>query len=180
MSRIGRMHIDVPAAVKVKFEGGVVTVEGPKGTLSQKIADKHIDVKQEGATLTVTRDCDDKDVRAKHGLYRQLIANIVKGVETPFVKTLIIQGVGYKAQVNGSKLVMNLGYSHPVEFAAPEGITLACPDANTVTVTGISKELVGQTAANIRSKRPVEPYHNYGLHYSDEVVVKKEGKTAGK
>lgn len=180
MSRIGRLHIDVPAAVKVTYENGVVTVEGPKGKLTQKIADKHIDVKIGAGVVNVVRDSEDKEVKAKHGLYRQLIANMVKGVETPFVKTLIIQGVGYKAQVNGNKLVMNLGYSHPVEFTAPEGITLACPDATTVTVTGISKEVVGQTAANIRAKRPVEPYHNYGLHYSDEVVVKKEGKAAGK
>ena len=180
MSRIGRMHIDIPAAVKVSYENGVVTVTGPKGTLTQEIADRHIDLKFEGTTLTVVRNSEEKSVKAKHGLYRQLIANMIKGVETPFVKTLVIQGVGYKAQVNGNKLVMNLGYSHPVEYTAPEGITLACPNATTVTVTGISKEIVGQTAANIRSKRPVEPYHNYGLHYSDEVVVKKEGKTAGK
>lgn len=180
MSRIGRMHIEVPSAVKVEFKDGVVTVTGPKGTLTQTIVDKNIDLKTEGNILTVVRNSEEKSVKAKHGLYRQLIANMVKGVTEPFVKTLIIQGVGYKASVTGNKLVMNIGYSHPVEFVAPEGITLACPDANTVTVTGISKELVGQTAATIRSKRAVEPYHNYGLHYSDEVVVKKEGKTAGK
>lgn len=109
-----------------------------------------------------------------------LIANMVKGVVTPFSKTLVIAGVGYKAAVSGNKLTMNLGYSHPVEFTAPEGVTVTCPDANTVVVTGISKEQVGQVAANIRSKRKVEPYHGYGLHYSDEVVVRKEGKTAGK
>lgn len=180
MSRIGRMHIEIPPAVKVEFTGGVVTVSGPKGTLTQEIADKNINLNFEGNILTVVRTSEDKSVKSKHGLYRQLIANMVKGVETPFVKTLIIQGVGYKASVTGNKLVMNIGYSHPVEFTAPEGITLACPDANTVTVTGISKEKVGHVAATIRSKRPVEPYHNYGLHYSDEVVVKKEGKTAGK
>ena len=109
-----------------------------------------------------------------------IIANMVKGVVTPFSKTLVIAGVGYKAAVSGNKLTMNLGYSHPVEFTAPEGVTVTCPDANTVVVTGISKEQVGQVAANIRSKRKVEPYHGYGLHYSDEVVVRKEGKTAGK
>ena len=123
---------------------------------------------------------DKKETKAMHGLYRQLIANMVQGVVTPFSRTLVIQGVGYKAAVAGSKLTMNLGFSHPVEFVAPEGITITCPDITTVVVSGISKELVGQTAATIRSKRPVEPYHNYGIHYSDEVLVKKEGKTAGK
>ena len=180
MSRIGRMPITVPAGVKVEVAGSVVKVSGPKGSLEREIASNKIQVKAEAAEVSVLRADDKKETKAMHGLYRQLIANMIKGVETPFVKTLIIQGVGYKAQVSGNKLVMNLGYSHPVEFTAPAGITLACPDATTVTVTGISKELVGQTAANIRSKRPVEPYHNYGLHYSDEVVVKKEGKTAGK
>lgn len=115
-----------------------------------------------------------------HGLYRVLIADMVAGVVTPFTKTLVIAGVGYKASVAGNKLTMSLGLSHPVEYVAPEGITLTCPDANTVVVTGVSKERVGQVAANIKSKRPVEPYHNYGIHYSDEVLVKKEGKTAGK
>ena len=109
-----------------------------------------------------------------------LIANMIQGVVTPFSKTLVIAGVGYRASVSGNKLTMSLGYSHPVVFVAPEGITLSCPDANTVVVSGISKEQVGQVAANIRSKRKVEPYHGYGLHYSDEVVVRKEGKTAGK
>ena len=105
---------------------------------------------------------------------------MIQGVVTPFSKTLVIAGVGYRASVSGNKLTMSLGYSHPVVFVAPEGITLSCPDANTVVVSGISKEQVGQVAANIRSKRKVEPYHGYGLHYSDEVVVRKEGKTAGK
>lgn len=180
MSRIGKLQIAVPAGVAVDFTNGVVTVKGPKGTLSQNINSRHIDVKVEDGFVHVTRDAEDKDTKSKHGLYRMLVANMVRGVVTPFTKSLIVNGVGYKAQVTGSKLVMNIGFSHPVEFVAPEGITLACPDATTVTVTGISKELVGQTAATIRSKRPVEPYHAYGLRYSDEVVVKKEGKTAGK
>ena len=180
MSRIGRTPITVPAGVTVAFTDRVVTVTGPKGTLKQPIVDRHIDVKVDGATLEVVRNNDNKETRSKHGLYRQLIANMVSGVVTPFSRTLIVQGVGYKASVAGNKLTMNIGYSHPVEFVAPEGISITCPDATTVVVTGISKELVGQTAATIRSKRPVEPYHNYGLHYSDEVLVKKEGKTAGK
>lgn len=180
MSRIGRMVINVPAGVTVDVKDKVVTVKGPKGTLSQTINDRNINVKLDGTALHVERTAETKETKSKHGLYRQLINNMVKGVVTPFTRTLVIQGVGYKASMSGNKLVMNIGFSHPVEFVAPEGITLACPDATTVTVTGISKELVGQTAATIRSKRPVEPYHNYGLHYSDEVLIKKEGKTAGK
>ena len=180
MSRIGRMPIAVPAGVKVEVDGSVVKVSGPKGTLQREIASNKIEVKVDGNEVHVLRADDKKDTKSKHGLYRQLIANMVAGVVTPFTRTLIIQGVGYKAAVAGNKLTMNLGYSHPVEFVAPEGITIACPDITTVVISSISKELVGQTAATIRSKRPVEPYHNYGLHYSDEVLVKKEGKTAGK
>lgn len=180
MSRIGRMPIAIPAGVKVEVAGSAVKVSGPKGALELEIASNKIEVKVEGAEVRVLRADDKKETKAKHGLYRQLIANMVQGVVTPFTRTLIIQGVGYKAAVAGNKLTMNLGFSHPVEFLAPEGITVTCPDITTVVISGISKELVGQTAATIRSKRPVEPYHNYGIHYSDEVLVKKEGKTAGK
>ncbi|MCL2061703.1 MAG: 50S ribosomal protein L6 [Firmicutes bacterium] len=180
MSRIGKMQIPVPQGVSVDFDGTVVTVKGPKGTLTQTIAAKNIGVEKADGFISVTRKTDAKEVKAMHGLYRMLIANMVTGVVTPFVRTLIIKGVGYKASVTNNKLVMNIGLSHPVEFVAPEGITLACTDPTTVTVTGISKELVGQTAATIRAKKPVEPYHNYGIRYSDEKVVKKEGKTAGK
>lgn len=180
MSRIGRMPIAIPAGVKVEVVGSAVKVSGPKGALEREIESNKIEVKVEGAEVRVLRADDKKETKAKHGLYRQLIANMVQGVVTPFTRTLIIQGVGYKAAVAGNKLTMNLGFSHPVEFLAPEGITVTCPDITTVVISGISKELVGQTAATIRSKRPVEPYHNYGIHYSDEVLVKKEGKTAGK
>lgn len=180
MSRIGRLPITVPAGVTVEYVDGVVTVKGPKGTLSQKIVDNAINVKIDGATVVVERANESKPTKSKHGLYRQLIANMVKGVVTPFTRTLIINGVGYKAQMSGNKLVMNLGLSHTVEIVAPEGVTVTVPDQNTVVVTGISKELVGQTAAIIKSKRPVEPYHAYGIRYSDEVVIRKEGKTAGK
>lgn len=180
MSRIGRMPVTIPAGVTVEVKDSVVKVSGPKGTLEREIASNKIDVKVEGGAVHVVRADDKKDTKSKHGLYRQLIANMVAGVVTPFSRTLIIQGVGYKAAVSGNKLTMSLGFSHPVEFVAPEGITITCPDITTVVVSGISKELVGQTAATIRSKRPVEPYHNYGIHYSDEVLVKKEGKTAGK
>lgn len=180
MSRIGRLPIEIPAGVTVEYRDTLVTVKGPKGTLTQSIVDKNIDVKTEGNVLTVTRRSEDKETKSKHGLYRMLIANMVKGVVTPFTRTLVVNGVGWKVQVNNNKLVMNVGFSHPVEFTAPEGVTLTAPDQNTIVVTGISKELVGQTAATIKSKRPVEPYHAYGIRYNDEVVVRKEGKTAGK
>ena len=180
MSRIGRLHITVPAGVTVEYRDRVVTVKGPKGTLTRHIDSKNIGVTVEGNEVKVTRSNDEKETKSMHGLYRVLIADMVAGVVTPFTKTLVIAGVGYKASVAGSKLTMSLGLSHPVEYVAPEGITLSCPDANTIVVTGVSKERVGQVAATIKSKRPVEPYHNYGIHYSDEVLVKKEGKTAGK
>lgn len=180
MSRIGRLSIAIPADVTVEFKDQVVTVKGPKATLTQAIASKNIGVEVNGAEVTVTRANDNKESKAMHGLYRMLIANMVKGVVTPFTRTLIIAGVGYKATVANNKLTMNLGLSHNVEYVAPEGITITCPDANTVVITGASKEVVGQVAATIKSKRPVEPYHGYGIHYSDEVVIRKEGKTAGK
>ncbi len=180
MSRIGRMPVTVPAGVTVEVKDRIVTVKGPKGTLTQEIASRNIVIEQEGTTLTVVRKNEAKETKSMHGLYRQLIANMVAGVETPFSRKLNIKGVGYKVALNGNKVVMNIGYSHPVEFTAPEGITLACPDANSIVVSGINKTLVGQTAATIKSKKPVEPYHNYGIHYADEVLVKKEGKTAGK
>lgn len=180
MSRIGKLPITIPAGVTVEIKDNVVTVNGPKGTLSQAIASNKINVSVEAGMVHVTRSSEDKETRSMHGLYRVLINNMVTGVVTPYSRTLIINGVGWRASVSGNKLTLNVGYSHPVIITAPEGITITCPDQNTVVVTGISKELVGQTAATIRSKRPVEPYHAYGLRYNDEVVVRKEGKTGGK
>lgn len=180
MSRIGRKHIDVPAGVTVSFADGVVTVKGKLGELKQAIASPDINVKIEPGVVTVERANDEKQTRAYHGLYRQLIADMVKGVETPFTKTLIVAGVGYKCAVTGNKLVMNIGYSKPVEFTVPAGVTITCPDPLQIVVSGIDKAFVGQVAAQIKSKRPVEPYHGYGLHYSNEVVLRKEAKTAGK
>ena len=180
MSRIGRKHIDVPAGVTVAFENGVVTVKGKLGELKQEIKCKDINVVINGAVINVERANDDKQTRAYHGLYRQLIANMVAGVQTAFTKTLIVSGVGYKCAVTGNKLVMNIGYSKPVEYAIPQGVTITCPDPLTIVVSGIDKEFVGEVAAQIKSKRPVEPYHGYGLHYSNEVVLRKEAKTAGK
>jgi len=176
MSRIGRLPITIPAGVTVEYKDSLVTVKGPKGTLTQAIEDRNINVKIEGNTVTVERSSEVKSVKSKHGLYRQLISNMVAGVVTPFTRTLIVNGVGWKAAVSGKKLTLNVGLSHPVELTAPDAITIACPDQNTIVVTGISKELVGQIAATIKSKRPVEPYHAYGIRYSDEVVVMKEGK----
>lgn len=180
MSRIGRKHIDVPAGVTVEFANGVVTVKGKLGELKQEIKCPDINIVVGAGVVNVERANDKPQTRAYHGLYRQLVANMVQGVQTPFTKTLIVAGVGYKVAVNGSKLVMNIGYSKPVEYAIPAGITITCPDALTIVVSGISKEFVGAVAAQIKSKRPVEPYHGYGLHYSNEVVLRKEAKTAGK
>lgn len=179
MSRIGRMPIVLPEGVEVKVENGLVSVKGPKGQLSQQIG-KEISVNIEGNTVVLTRANDKKEIRAQHGLYRALINNMVIGVTKGFEKALIVNGVGYKAQVQGKKLILNIGYSHPIEIEAPEGITIECPQLTEVVVKGIDKTLVGQVAANIRAKREVEPYHSYGIRYKDEVVITKEGKTAGK
>ena len=180
MSRIGKMKIAVPAGVTVEEKDRVIYVKGHKGELSTAIKSDKIKVVMENNEITVTREDDHKESRSLHGLYRMLIANMVTGVVTPFTKTLVIAGVGYKAAVNGKKLTLNLGLSHPVEIEIPEGITITCPDLLTVIVSGVNKEQVGQVAAQIKAKRPVEPYHGYGIHYSDEVVIRKEGKTAGK
>ena len=179
MSRIGRMPIVLPEGVEVKVENGLVSVKGPKGQLSQQIG-KEISVNVENNTIVLTRANDKKEVRAQHGLYRALINNMVIGVTKGFEKALIVNGVGYKAQVQGKKLILNIGYSHPIEIEAPEGITIECPQLTEVVVKGIDKTVVGQVAANIRAKREVEPYHSYGIRYKDEVVITKEGKTAGK
>ena len=180
MSRIGRMPIVLPEGVEVKVENGLVSVKGPKGQLSQQIGNKDISVAVENNTVVLSRANDKKEARAQHGLYRALINNMVVGVTKGFEKALIVNGVGYKAQVQGKKLILNIGYSHPIEIEAPEGITIECPQLTEVVVKGIDKTLVGQVAANIRAKREVEPYHSYGIRYKDEVVITKEGKTAGK
>lgn len=180
MSRIGRKHIDVPAGVTVAFDNGVVTVKGKLGELKQEIKSSDINVVVGDGVVNVERANELKQTRAYHGLYRQLIANMVAGVQNPFTKTVIVSGVGYKVAVTGNKLVMNIGYSKPVEYAIPQGITITCPDTLTIVVSGIDKEQVGEVAAQIKAKRPVEPYHGYGMHYSNEVVLRKEAKTAGK
>ena len=179
MSRIGRAPIAPPAGVSVDIADGVVTVKGPLGTLTQKV-DASIDVAVEDGHILVRRHSDDKEHRALHGLYRALIHNMVVGVTKGFEKSLVVSGVGYKVTATADKLVMNIGFSHPVEIAAPEGITFAQAGPLEIVVKGIDRQKVGQAAATVKAAKPVEPYHGYGIHYKDEVVIRKEGKTAGK
>ena len=178
MSRIGRKPIAIPAGVEVKLDGNVITVKGAKGTLTQEF---HPDMKVSvnGAEVIVERPSDVKEHRALHGLTRTLIANMVEGVTNGFKKQLEISGVGYRAQLQGKKLVMNLGYSHMVEVEPVDGITIEVPGPNTVVIAGADKQLVGQFAADVRTKRPPEPYKGAGIRYADEVIKRKEGK-AGK
>ena len=179
MSRIGKMPIALPAGVTVEFKDSVVTVKGPKGTLTREIVG-NIGIETEGTTLLVKALDDAADTNAKHGLYRALLNGMVTGVSAGFVKTLEVKGVGWKAAVQGNKLILNVGFSHPVEVVAPEGIKFECPTLTEVNVSGINKEVVGQIAATIRKIRLPEPYHGYGIRYKGEVVEHKEGKTSGK
>ena len=178
MSRIGNKPITIPEGVEVTLNDKIITVKGPKGTLSKEIH-KNVDVKVEGNVITVSRIDNEPANRSLHGLTRSLINNMVVGVKDEFKRELEINGVGYRAQKQGTKLVMNLGYSHPVEMEAPAGITFDVPNPNSITVRGIDKELVGQTAAVIRTKRPPEVYRGKGIKYVEEVIIRKEGK-AGK
>ncbi len=180
MSRIGKKIIAVPAGVTVAFANGTVTVKGPKGELSQAIASDAIKVAIENNVVTVTRSNEEQQTRAMHGLYRTLINNMIIGVSEGYKKNLLVNGVGYKVAVQGTKLVMNIGFSHPVEVEAPAGITFACPAITEIEISGISKEVVGEIAASIRAIKKPEPYHGYGIQYKDEVVERKEGKAAGK
>ena len=179
MSRIGNAPITIPAGVTVSTANNIVTVKGPKGTLTQDY-DAKIIINVEGNVARLTRANEEKSTKAKHGLYRALLANMVKGVTDGYQKTLVVAGVGYKVAKQGNKVVLNVGYSHPVEVAEVDGIALECPSATEIVVKGIDKVKVGQVAASIRSIREPEPYHGYGIHYSDEVIERKEGKTAGK
>ena len=176
MSRIGNKPITVPAGVEVKLDGQKITVKGPKGTLEREIH-KNISVSVEGNTVKVERPNDLALNRSLHGLTRTLINNMITGVEKEFTRELQINGVGYRVAKQGNNLNLTLGYSHPVVFEAPAGITFDVPNANTIIVRGIDKELVGQTAANIRTKRPPEVYRGKGIKYAEEVIRRKEGKT---
>ncbi|MBQ1407235.1 MAG: 50S ribosomal protein L6 [Eubacterium sp.] len=180
MSRIGRRPIEVPAGVEIKVdENNVVTVKGPKGELSQQISPR-IAVSVEDNELKLTRDADDREARSQHGLARTLLHNMVTGVTSGFEKKLEIQGVGYRVEKKGNTLVMNLGYSHPVEMVDPEGITTETPDQTTILIKGMDKALVGNYAAIVRAWRAPEPYKGKGIRYSGEYVRRKEGKTGAK
>jgi len=176
MSRIGRKPVVVPAGVEVTVNGNVVTVKGPKGRLEQEIS-KNLTVEVKEGEVVVTRPSDNRDDRSQHGLARTLINNMIIGVTQGFEKKLQLIGVGYKAEKKGNKLVMNLGYSHPVEMEDPEGITTEVTSATEVVVKGSDKALVGNYAANIRAWRKPEPYKGKGIKYVDEVIRRKEGET---
>ena len=179
MSRIGRMPITIPANVTVTIaDGNVVTVKGPLGTLTETFAPV-LTIKQEGAELLVTRPNDEKETRSLHGLTRALLNNMVVGVTAGYSKTLEVVGVGYKVAKQGKNLVMNLGFSHQVIMPEIDGITTDVPNPNTIIVNGIDKEKVGQFAAEVREKRPPEPYKGKGIRYQGERIIRKEGK-AGK
>ncbi|HEY1356846.1 MAG TPA: 50S ribosomal protein L6 [Thermoleophilaceae bacterium] len=177
MSRIGKQPVAVPDGVEVSVEPGLVKVKGPKGELEERVS-SDMTVKQENGDILVTRPTDRGEHRALHGLTRSLIFNMVQGVTEGFEKRLEIQGVGYRAQLQGKKLVMSLGYSHPVEIEAPEGIDFEVPAPTQVVVRGISKQVVGEVAANVRKQRPPEPYKGKGVRYQGEYVARKVGKRA--
>ena len=179
MSRIGNKPITVPDGVEVKLDGNNITVKGPKGTLERELH-KNITVTLDGNVITVTRLNDQKENRSLHGLTRTLISNMIHGVTEEFTRKLEVNGVGYRAQKQGKKLVLPLGYSHPVEMEDPEGIETVLDGTNIIIVKGISKEAVGQYAAEIRAKRAPEPYKGKGIKYADEVIRRKVGKTGKK
>jgi large subunit ribosomal protein L6 len=178
MSRIGKRPIPVPAKVDVKIDGQAVTVKGPKGELS-RVLPAEVEVTQDNGTLVVSRRSESRAARQRHGLSRTLVFNMVEGVSQGFQKRLEIQGVGYRAQVQGRNLVLSVGYSHPVQIEPPDGIQLAVENNTNVIVSGINKEDVGNTAAKIRAVRPPEPYKGKGIRYAGEIVRRKAGK-AGK
>ena len=178
MARVGRHPINTPAGVTVTIDANVVTVKGPKGTLTQAFH-PNMSIKTEGNEILVTRPNDEKENRALHGLTRTLVHNMVVGVTEGFKKELDVNGVGYRVQMQGKNLVMNLGYSHQVIVPSIDGITIECPTANKIVISGSDKQAVGQFAAEVREKRPPEPYKGKGIRYTGEVVRHKEGK-AGK
>jgi large subunit ribosomal protein L6 len=180
MSRIGRAPIKVPAGVEIKVENSLITVKGPLGQLTQDYDAKVIDITVENGEAVVTRKNEENATKSKHGLYRALLNNMVVGVTAGYTKTLIVNGVGWKVTQSGKDIVLSVGLSHTVEFKAVDGITLTCTTPTEIAVKGINKEVVGAEAAKIRAIRNPEPYHGYGIRYSDEVIERKEGKTAGK
>ncbi len=180
MSRIGKLPVAIPAGVEVKVDDqNTISVKGPKGTLTRALH-KDMIVKVENGEVVVTRPSETKIHKSLHGLTRTLINNMIVGVTEGYKKELDINGVGYRAQKQGKKITLNLGYSHPVEMQEPEGITIDVPAPNKIIVNGINKELVGQTAAIIREFRLPEPYKGKGIKYTEEFIVRKEGKAGGK
>ena len=179
MSRIGNKPITVPNGVEVKVDGNKVTVKGPKGTLERTVH-SNMKVAVENNVVTVTRPNDETQNKSLHGLTRTLINNMIEGVVNEYTRTLEVNGVGYRAAKQGKKLVLTLGYSHPVEMEEPEGIKFEVPNPNQIVVRGVDKELVGQMAAVIRTKRPPEVYRGKGIKYAEEVIRRKEGKTGKK
>jgi large subunit ribosomal protein L6 len=179
MSRVGKKPIDIPSGVNVDIKDNVVTVKGPKGTLTKELHRDMI-IKQEGTQIIVSRPSDEKIHKSLHGLTRTLVNNMVEGVTKGFEKALEINGVGYRAQKQGKKLVLNIGYSHPVEMEEPEGITVEVPAPNKIVVKGCDKQAVGEFAAKIRAKRLPEVYLGKGIKYENEVIRRKAGKTGAK
>ena len=175
MSRIGKLPIDIPKDVKVSVSGSLVTVEGPKGKLEQEIQPE-VSVSVEETQAVVDRSTETKRAKSFHGLYRRLIANMVEGVSAGFSKTLLINGVGYRAEMKGDHIIFNLGYSNPIEYPLDDGITAALEGNNRITISGIDRQKVGQTCAEIRSLRPPEPYKGKGVRYENEYVRRKIGK----
>ena len=175
MSRIGKLPVPVPAGVDVKIDGSDVTVKGPKGELSQSFSG-NLKISQDAEGIKVERPNDERENRSLHGLTRTLINNMVVGVTEGYVKTLELQGVGYRASLKGKTLEMTLGFSHPIVVEPPEGIEFECPETTIVNVKGIDKQLVGQVAADVRAYRPPEPYKGKGIRYEDEHIRRKEGK----
>ena len=178
MSRIGRMPISVPAGVDVKIDNNLVTVKGSKGTISKQFS-KELGIELNDGVITVTRPSESKHHKSLHGLTRTLISNMIDGVTKGYSKTLEIEGVGFRAAKQGKNLVMNLGFSHQVIVPEKDGITIDVPSANKVVINGIDKQVVGQFAAEVREKRPPEPYKGKGIRYEGERIIRKEGK-AGK
>ena len=179
MSRIGKAPIPVPAGVTVKVDGGHVSVKGPKGSLELTLRPE-VSVKQEDGKLIVQRISEERMVRSLHGMSRTLVANMVKGVTDGFSKTLEVVGVGYRATMDGRKLVLALGYSHPVEINPPEGIDITVGKGNVITVSGYDKQALGDICADIRGRRPPEVYKGKGIKYKGELIRRKAGKAAGK
>ena len=176
MSRIGKQPMSLPAGVTASVAGGIVTMKGPQGELTLRVPGT-VEVVQDGGVLSVVRKGDDKQSRADHGTTRALLGNMAVGVKDGYTRDLEIQGVGFKASMTGDRLTLNVGYSHPVDYTVPEGVTVTVTDNVNIKVSGIDKQLVGQVSARIRSFRPPEPYKGKGIRYKDERVRRKAGKT---